>query len=143
MASFSRSFWSQHLLVDLHPVSPASVFADTGIGFVNGILAGLTGLPGFIITVWCQFRGWKKDFQRTVFQPVILAAMVANAISLGIAGAITADFIRLYLIGLPAIVAGLWVGFKLYGKMDDAAFRKIILVLLLIAGLGLILPRAL
>jgi uncharacterized protein len=122
-------------------VVPASVFADTGIGFVNGMLAGLTGLPGFIITVWCQFRGWKKDFQRTVFQPVILAAMVANAISLGIAGAITADVIRLYLIGLPVMVAGLWVGFKLYGKLDDAAFRKIILVLLLIAGLGLLAPR--
>jgi uncharacterized protein len=123
-------------------VVPANVFADTGIGFVNGILAGLTGLPGFIITVWCQFRGWKKDFQRTVFQPVILAAMVANAVSLGIAGVITTDILRLCLIGLPAVVAGLWVGFRLYGKLDDATFRKVILVLLLIAGLGLILPLA-
>jgi hypothetical protein len=40
-----------------------------------------------------------------------------------------------------ALIAGLWVGFKLYGKLDDTAFRKVILVLLLIAGLGLILPR--
>jgi hypothetical protein len=39
------------------------------------------------------------------------------------------------------MIAGLWVGFRLYGKLNDAAFRKIILVLLLIAGLGLILPR--
>ena len=38
------------------------------------------------------------------------------------------------------MVAGLWIGFKLYGKLNDAAFRKIILVLLLLAGLGLILP---
>jgi uncharacterized membrane protein YfcA len=45
------------------------------------------------------------------------------------------------LIGLPAMVAGLWAGFRLYGKLDDAAFRKLILVLLLVAGLGLILPR--
>jgi uncharacterized membrane protein YfcA len=44
------------------------------------------------------------------------------------------------MIGLPAMVAGLWAGFKLYGKLDDAAFRKLILVLLLVAGLGLILP---
>jgi uncharacterized protein len=122
-------------------VVPASKYADTGIGFVNGILAGLTGLPGFIITVWCQFRGWKKDVQRAVFQPVMLAAIVANVVSLGIAGAITSDILRLFLLGLPAMVAGLWVGFKLYGRLDDAAFRKVILVLLLIAGLGLVLPR--
>ncbi len=116
---------------------------DTAIGFVNGILAGLTGLPGFIITIWCQVRGWKKDFQRAVFQPVLLAAILVNVISLAAARAITADVLRLYLIGLPAMVAGLWAGFKLYGKLDHAVFRKLILVLLLIAGLGLILPRGL
>jgi uncharacterized membrane protein YfcA len=116
---------------------PSNRLADTGIGLANGILAGLTGPPGFIITVWCQLRGWKKDVQRAIFQPVMLAAILANVVSLSVAGAITADVLRLYLIGLPAMVAGLWVGFKLYGKLDDAAFRKVILVLLLIAGLGL------
>jgi uncharacterized membrane protein YfcA len=124
----------------LEPV-PDGVAADAGIGFTNGVLAGLTGLPGFIITVWCQLRGWTKDVQRAVFQPVMLAAIVPNVISLGIAGAITADTLQLYLLGLPAMAAGLWVGFKLYGRLDDAAFRKVILVLLLIAGLGLIPPR--
>ena len=76
-----------------------------------------------------------------MFQPVLLAAIVANVVSLAAARAITADILRLYLIGLPAMLAGLWVGFRLYGKLNDAVFRKIILVLLLIAGLGLILPR--
>jgi uncharacterized protein len=124
----------------LKPV-PSNTAIDTGIGFANGVLAGLTGLPGFIITIWCQLRGWKKDFQRAVFQPVLLAAIVANVISLAAARVITADTLRLYLIGLPAMLAGVWVGFRLYGKLNDAVFRKIILVLLLIAGLGLILPR--
>jgi uncharacterized membrane protein YfcA len=116
---------------------PSNGLSDTSIGLANGILAGLTGLPGFIITVWCQLRGWKKDVQRAIFQPVMLTAILANVVSLGVAGAITAEILRLYLIGLPAMVAGLWVGFKLYGKLDDASFRKVILVLLLIAGLGL------
>jgi hypothetical protein len=88
-------------------------------------------------------RGWKKDHQRAIFQPVMLAAIAANLVTLGIAGAITTDVMRLYLIGLPAMLAGLWVGFNLYGKLDDAAFRKVILVLLLLAGLGLIVPRVL
>jgi len=34
----------------------------------------------------------------------------------------------------------LWVGLFLYGKLDDAAFRKVILILLLISGLSLVLP---
>jgi len=112
--------------------------SDAGAGFMNGVLSGLTGLPGFIITVWCQLRGWTKDAQRAVFQPVMLAAIVMTAISLGVGGAITAETVKLYVLGLPALLAGLWLGFRLYGKLDDAAFRKLVLLLLLFAGLALI-----
>jgi hypothetical protein len=95
-------------------------------------------LPGFIITIWRQLRGWTKDLQRAVFQPVMLAAIVINLISLSIAGAFTRDIVQLYLLGLPAMLAGIWVGFKLYGKLDDIAFRKLMLLLLLVSGLALI-----
>ncbi len=100
--------------------------------FLNGMLCGLTGFPGFIITIWCQLRGWTKDVQRAVFQPVMLAAIVATAISLSFTGVVTAEIVKLYVLGLPALLAGLWIGFKLYGKLDDAAFRKLMLVLLLV-----------
>jgi len=111
---------------------------DGSIGFLNGVLGGLTGLPGFIITVWCQMRGWTKDEQRAVFQPVILTGMMMIAVSLSVAGAITTDTLKLYALGLPALLAGLWLGFKCYGKLDDATFRKVVLVLLLCSGVALI-----
>jgi len=118
----------------------SGVSADVGIGFLNGLLGGLTGLAGIVVTIWCQLRGWPKDVQRTVFQPVLLAALVMTAASLSIAGAVTAETVKLYLLGLPVLLAGLWSGLKLYGKLDDAAFRKVILLLLLVSGLALIVP---
>ncbi len=124
----------------LKPV-PAGPAADGGVGFLNGMLCGLTGFPGFIITIWCQLRGWSKDMQRAVFQPVMLAAIVATAISLSFTGVVTAEIVKLYVLGLPALLAGLWIGFKLYGKLDDVAFRKLLLVLLLVAGLSLIIAH--
>lgn len=114
---------------------------DGSIGLLNGVLGGLTGLPGFIITIWCQMRGWTKDEQRAVFQPVILASMVMIAISLTAAGSITADTLKLYVLGLPALLAGLWLGFRCYGKLDEAAFRRLVLALLLVSGLGLIVAQ--
>ena len=120
------------------PVEAGTVTDGGGVGFLNGVLCGLTGLPGFIITIWSQLRGWSKDTQRAIFQPVMLAAIVVTALSLTVSGVITEEIVKLYLIGLPALLAGLWVGFKLYGKLDDAAFRKVILVLLLFAGSALI-----
>jgi len=114
--------------------------ADVGIGFLNGLLGGLTGLAGIIVTVCCQLQGWPKDVQRAVFQPVLFVALAMNAVSLAVAGAATAETIKLFLFGLPFLLAGTWSGLKLYGKLDDAAFRKIILLLLLLSGLTLIVP---
>ena len=125
----------------LKPVQ-GGVPADLGIGFFNGLLGGLTGLGGIIVIVWVQLRGWPKDVQRTVFQPVILAAQAMTAISLTFAGAYTAETIKLYLYGLPALAAGIWIGLKLYGKLDEAGFRKVILVLLLVSGLSLAVPMS-
>jgi hypothetical protein len=113
---------------------------DTGIGFLNGMLAGLTGLVGIVVVIWCQLRNWPKDVQRAVFQPVLLATILMSTASLTAVGAITGETVKLYLLGLPCMLVGTWVGLKLYGKLDDAAFRKIILLLLLVSGLSLVVP---
>jgi uncharacterized membrane protein YfcA len=112
--------------------------ADIGIGIVNGLVGGLTGLGGVVSTISCQWRGWTRDVQRAVFQPVLFAAFVVISISMVITGAFTQETLKLYALGFPFMLAGLWSGFKLYGRIDDETFRKVVLVLLLIAGLSLI-----
>jgi len=67
-----------------------------------------------------------------------VAAM--SAASLIVAGAGDRQTGTLYLLGLPMLFAGMWCGFKLYGRLDDRAFRKVILILLLVSGLSLIVP---
>jgi len=114
--------------------------ADIAIGFFNGLLGGLTGLVGIIVVIWAQLRGWPKDVQRTVFQPVIIATSAMTAVWLGATGAVTADTLKLFLLGLPMLLAGTWVGMKLYGRLDEASFRKIVLILLLLSGIFLVVP---
>jgi len=114
--------------------------ADIVIGFLNGVLGGLTGLVGIIVVIWCQLRGWTKDVQRTVFQPVIIATSAMTAVWLGASGAVTADTAKLFLLGLPMLLAGTWAGMKLYGRLDEASFRKVVLILLLLSGIFLVVP---
>jgi len=112
--------------------------ADAGVGFLNGVLGGITGLAGIVATIWCGLRGWPKDVQRSVFQPVAVAIFLMSAVWIGARGAITADIVKLFLIGLPALFAGTWLGLKLFGRLNEAAFRKIVLMLLLASGIVLI-----
>lgn len=119
-------------------IARAGTAADVAAGVANGILTGLTGLIGIVITIWCQLRGWPKDEQRGVFQPVMLAASVLGIVSLGAAGAVTTEIATLFTLGIPFVFAGTWLGLRLYGRVDEGGFRRIVLVLLLASGVSLI-----
>jgi uncharacterized protein len=121
-------------------VSAGGMPADFAIGAANGLIGGLTGLGGIAVTIWCQLRGGPKDKQRAIFQPVMFATFVMSAISMAFAGAYTLETMKLYAFALPALMIGIWCGIKLYGKLDDAAFRRVILILLLASGVSLIVP---
>jgi uncharacterized membrane protein YfcA len=112
--------------------------ADAGVGFLNGVLGGITGLAGILVTIWCGLRGWPKDRQRAIFQPAAVAIFAMSAAWLGIKGSVSADTIRLFLFGLPVLLAGTWLGVKLYGHLDETAFRRVVLVLLFVSGAVLI-----
>ena len=58
---------------------------------------------------------------------------------LGGTGLVGADTLRLFIIGLPLLLAGTWVGLRLYARLDEAGFRKVVLGLLLISGLALVM----
>ena len=73
------------------------------------MLGGVTGLAGILVTIWCGLRGWPKEMQRTVFQPVAVAIFLMSALWIGAKGAITPEIIKLFLIGLPALFAGTWL----------------------------------
>jgi uncharacterized membrane protein YfcA len=122
----------------IRPIKAGGALADATVGFFNGMLAGITGLAGILVTIWCGLRGLPKDQQRAVFQPVAVAIFAMSAAWLGAKVAISAETIRLFLFGLPVLLAGTWLGLKLYGKVNETTFRKIVLSLLLLSGAALI-----
>jgi uncharacterized protein len=65
---------------------------------------------------------------------VAVAIFAMTALWLGGTGLLAPDAVRLFLLGLPAVLAGLWLGLKLYGRLDEDGFRKVVLWLLLVSG---------
>jgi hypothetical protein len=116
------------------------VASDCGAGFLNGVLGGITGLAGILVVIWCALRGWSRDVQRAVFQPVGVATFAMAGLWLGMGGAVTTHALALFALGLPALLAGTWLGLKLYGRLDEARFRRVVLVLLALSGALLLVP---
>jgi uncharacterized protein len=123
------------------PIVGGGKFADAIVGTVSGFVGGSTGLAGIPVVIWSTLRGWTKDEQRAVFQPVAIAIFAMVLLWFAGNGTVTGDTVRLFVIGLPAVLLGMWLGLNLYGKLNEAAFRIVVLVLLLISGLSL-LPSA-
>jgi uncharacterized membrane protein YfcA len=112
---------------------------DGTIGVLNGIIGGATGLAGIVVTIWCTLRGWPRDEQRAAFLPIGVWVFLMTGLWLSGMGLIGDDTLRLFVIGLPVPLAGTWVGLRLYARLDEAGFRKVVLGLLLISGLGLVM----
>jgi uncharacterized membrane protein YfcA len=119
-------------------VKASNDFIDSLVGVLNGTLAGATGLAGILVVIWCTSRGWAKDVQRAIFQPVAVVTFAMTAVWLGTAGLVTSRTVWLFVVGLPAVLAGTWIGLKLYGRLDEPLFRKIVLALLFFSGAALL-----
>ena len=124
------------------PVKAGGAALDAAVGFLNGVLGGMTGLAGILVTIWCGLRGWPKDVQRAVFQPFAVFVFLISAAWLGARGEISLDTLKLFALGLPLLWLGTWLGLKLYGRLDEAAFRKVVSVLLLVSGVVLVAVRS-
>jgi uncharacterized protein len=108
--------------------------ADRSVGFLGGVLGGSTGLGGILATVWCSLRGWPKDEQRAVFQTVAVAIFAVTILWLGGTGSVSVVTTQLFLLGLPWVLLGTWLGLRLYSRLDEARFRQAVLLLLLVSG---------
>jgi uncharacterized membrane protein YfcA len=111
---------------------------DGVVGVLNGALGAATGLGGILVVIWSSMRGWKPDEQRAVFQPAGVATFLMCLLAFGGTGIITPETIRLFVLGLPCLLLGTLAGWSLYGKLNETAFRKVVLWLLLGSGIALI-----
>ena len=111
--------------------------ADGIVGFLGGILGGLGGFSGVLPTIWAQLRGWSKETIRGVCQPFIFLAQLT---SLALLGGIAVDSasVLMFAVTIPALAAGSWVGWLIYGRLDERRFRQVLAGLLAASGLGLV-----
>ncbi len=127
------------LLRTMPKISGGGRLADAACGFTGGLMGGFAGLPGPLPTIWTALRGWSREQQRGIFQPFNAAMHVFALGGFASQGLLTQGVGILLLICLPAVFAGAWLGMRLYDRVDDVQFRRIVLVLLLVSGLTLVI----
>lgn len=118
-----------------------NVTGDYIAGFLGGVTGGFVAFPGAFVTIWCGLKGWTKDQQRGVYQPFILVMQVL-ALALiwlmpsahGPDGGITLST----LLYVPGALLGTWCGIAIFRRLTDIQFARVVNLLLIVSGLGLL-----
>lgn len=121
-------------------VSPKGRWPNALVGLGGGVMGGFAGLSGVLPTVWCGLMKWPKDRQRATFQ-IFNTAMHAATLTFYVAkGRLPENMLPLMGVSAPALILGGAAGFALYRRIDDAQFRRLLLWVLGVSGLGLLAP---
>jgi hypothetical protein len=111
---------------------------EWGAGTVSGILGGLAGTWGPPTVLYLLALNTPRERQMAV-QGVIYGLgsvmLLAGHLKSGILNAETWGFSAILV--LPAL-AGMWLGFRLGDRFDQDRFRKVTLLVLIVAGANLI-----
>ena len=121
-------------LPELKP--PAWAF---GFGFLGGLLSGAYNVAGPAAVIYGNCRGWRPDEFKSNLQAFFIVNDLTVLLSHTLAGNLTPTVWSNYLIALPAIGLGIFIGLKVDRRIDPATFKKIVLVLLIVMGARLII----
>ena len=119
-------------------IKTGGVSTDMAVGALGGITGPLAAFPGAFVTIWCGMRGWDKVAQRSVYQPYILVLQVLTLGGLSLVSGRSVLDGHLIAYALPG-VAGAYLGLQVFQKLNDAQFRRLVNLALIVSGIALAL----
>ncbi|MEQ8673884.1 MAG: sulfite exporter TauE/SafE family protein [Aggregatilineales bacterium] len=109
-----------------------------GMGLASGILAGAYNAGGPPVVIYATGQRWEPErFKGNIQGFTLLNSVLVISLHFG-EGNYTPDVLTLFLIVIPAILLGLYCGFKVDGLINPVLFRKLVLILLIVLGLSLV-----
>jgi len=115
---------------------------DAVIGGIGGALGGLGGLSGSVPAIWTQLRGWKRDLRRATMQVYNIAIHCLTLTIYSRTHALNATSWKLYAITAPLLLLASLYGARIYKRVSERGFARLVLVLICASGLTLAIGSA-
>jgi hypothetical protein len=113
--------------------------ADAVAGVAGGVMGGLGGFTGVVPSLWCTLRGYEKDVQRSIIQNFNLSMLTITFVSYLATGILKSSQLPLLAVVLPTMVVPSLLGARLYFRISQVAFRRVVLGLLACSGAALLI----
>ena len=111
---------------------------DTGIGFVGGVIGGVSGLGPLVPGVWYGLRGLNKVEQRALTTPYGRWVQALMAAWLLVSGWVSREAIEGLAVAAPVMLLASWLGLKGFDRISTSGFQRIVVILAIIGAMTLI-----
>lgn len=112
--------------------------AEWGIGLISGVLGGMTGTWGPTTVLYLLAIDTPKTRQMVVQGVIYGAGSVVLVLAHLRSGILNGDTVWFSTALLPAALVGMAIGFRMQDRMDQALFKRVTLIVLVVAGVNLI-----
>lgn len=116
---------------------------DVSVGLISGVLGGMTSVSGALPVMWLSMRPWTKGEIRAVLQPFNMLVLSATATLLFFNGAYDDTVVKSLLVTIPVALVASRLGIFVFRRLSDMLFRRMLIGLSLLMGLGLLLQTIL
>ena len=114
---------------------------DTAIGFVGGVIGGVSGLGPLVPGVWYGLRGLTKIEQRALTTPYGLWVQGLMAAWLLASGWVSREAIEGLAVATPVMLLASSIGLKAFDRISTSAFQRIVVILAIVGAMTLILRQ--
>ena len=103
-------------------------------GFFAGGLGGAISASGPPVIVYTSLQAWTKDQVKVTLQGFFIASGLLIGVFHAASGLTTAKVLLNFTVCVPTLLAGTWVGSRMYGRFREEGYRRVMLVLLGVLG---------
>ncbi len=116
-------------------------YIDSAVGFVGGVLGGAAAVSGAIPQMWLSIRPWTKSETRAVLQPFNVAILSTTICLLFFRGSFDRLALSALAVTIPTGLIAAQVGIMVFRRLSDTAFRRLLILLTLAMGVGILLSE--
>ncbi len=116
------------------PSRPLSVGWGVAAGATSGLLTGALNTGGPPIVAWIGAQPWSKDEMKGTLQVFFVPSSIVAIATYASTGVLTRETLLWNARLAPALLGGLWVGARLYDRVPQEGFRRLLLVGLFLVG---------
>ena len=131
------SFTSYQLLAKPAP-RHLGIFPTALAGFLSGIIGGSIGAGGPPVIIYSTIQPWSKNQAKATLTFYFAISGALISMTHAYSGLITQEVMHLFLISLPSLAIGIFLGTFAYTRISDHGYKKLAFVLVFILGCAMI-----